>query len=171
MQILIRGLGIIGLILCVIPFQFKKHKNIVLCKMLSELSFAIQYFLMGAFTGAWIDLISGARNFLFYRLVKKNRSTLPVMIVFSLFVIALGIYSWAGPISLLPVIAKLLTTVSYGLKNEKYLRIITLPSCIFWISYNFMIGGWEAMISDFLSLFSILIAMFKFDILPKVKKN
>lgn len=37
---------------CVIPFQFRKHKHIVLCKMVSEVIFSIQYFLLGAYTGA-----------------------------------------------------------------------------------------------------------------------
>ncbi len=166
MQLLIRFFGIIGLVLAVIPFQFKKHRNIVLCKMVSEVSFAVQYFLLGAYTGAWLDLISGARNFLFYKLVQKNRSTVFVILAFSAFVIILGLYSWAGAISLLPMIAKLLTTVSYGMKNEKYLRLITLPSCVFWILYNCFVGGWEGMISDSLSLLSILIAIYKFDIKP-----
>lgn len=164
MQILIRLLGIVGLVLCIIPFQFKKHKNIVLCKMASELSFSIQYFFMGAFTGAWIDLISGFRNFLFYKLVEKKRSTVPFMIIFSIFVIIIGVFSWDGYISLLPIAAKVITTISYGLKNEKYLRLITLPSCIFWITYNITIGGWEAMIADFLALCSLIIAIYKFDI-------
>lgn len=164
MQIAIRFLGIVGLILCIIPFQFKKHKQIVLCKMASELSFAFQYILMGAYTGALVDLISGLRNFLFYKFVEKNRSTFSLIIIFSVLVISIGAVSWNGAMSLLPVIAKVLTTISYGMKNERLLRIITLPSCVFWILYNAMFGGWEALIGDALSLCSILIAIYKFDI-------
>lgn len=166
MQIFIRAVGIVALILCVIPFQFKKHKHIVLCKMMSEILFAVQYFLIGpeAYTGAWLDLLSGGRNFLFYKLVEKKRSTTPVIVVFSLIMIALGVYSWAGWLSLLPIAAKVITTVSYGMKNERLLRFITLPSCILWIIYNIAVGGWEAMLGDALSLCSILIAIWKFDV-------
>lgn len=164
MQIAIRILGILALILGVIPFQFKKHKQIVLCKMLSETLFAVQYFLMGAYTGAWMDLVSGLRNFLFYKFVEKKRSTLPVILAFSLLILVIGITTWAGPISLLPLAAKLLTTVSYGMKRERLLRFITLPSCLFWIAYNLLVGGWEAMITDLLSLGSILLAIYKFDL-------
>ncbi len=164
MQIIIRLFGIIGLVLCIIPFQFKKHKHIVLCKMVSEVSFAIQYFLLGAYTGAWIDLVSGLRNYLFYKFVEKKWSTLPIIIIFALVVIVLGFTTWEGIISLLPIIAKLLTTVSYGMKNERLLRLITLPSCLFWIAYNMIIGTWEAALADGLALVSILIAIFKFDV-------
>lgn len=132
MQILIRLIGVAALILCIIPFQLKKHKHIVLCKMVSEILFAVQYFLIEpeAYTGAWLDLLSGGRNFLFYKLVEKKKSTLPVIVVFSVLMIVLGAYSWHGWLSLLPICAKVLTTVSYGMKNERLLRYITLPSCI-----------------------------------------
>lgn len=170
-KVLIRVLGISGLILCVIPFQFKKHKHIVLCKMTSEVSFALQYFLLGAYTGAWLDLISGLRNYLFYKFVKHERSTTPIIIAFGALVIILGISSWTGPVSLLPIGAKLLTTVSYGMKNEKLLRYITLPSCILWIIYNVFFGSWEGMISDSLALISILIAICKFDIRGQKKHD
>ena len=163
-QFVIRFFGIVGLILCVIPFQFKKHKHIVLCKMFSELSFAFQYILMGAYTGALVDLISGFRNFLFCKFVEKGRSTIPVIIIFSTVVVLIGAFTWNGVLSIFPVMAKVLTTVSYGMKNEKVLRIITLPSCNFWIIYNFSVGGWEALIGDFLAFCSIIIAIYKFDI-------
>ena len=169
MPVLIRCLGIAALILCIIPFQFKRHKHIVLCKMVSELLFAAQYFLIGpeAYTGACLDLISGGRNFLFYKLVEKKKSTTPVILIFSAFMIVLGIVTWTGWLSLLPVCAKVISTVSYGMKNEKLLRFITLPSCILWVIYNITVGGWEAVIGDTLSLCSILIAIWKFDIRPK----
>lgn len=164
MQILIRALGIIGLVLSFIPFQFKRHKHIVLCKMLSSCVFSVQYFLMGAYTGAWLDLVSALRNYLFYKFVDRKLSTLPVTMAFSLLIVVLGIGSWGGWLSLLPIIAKLLSTVSYGMKNERMLRFIALPSCILWIVYNLMVGGYEAAIGDFLAFVSIIIAIYQFDI-------
>lgn len=166
MQLLIRLLGVFGLILSIIPFQFKKHKHIVLFKMASCLTFSTQYFLLGpsAYTGAWMDLISALRNFLFYKFVDKKISTLPIIMIFSALVLFIGVYSWVGWLTLLALIPKLLTTVSYGLKNERMLRFITLPSCLFWIAYNCIVGNFEAAISDFLTFVSILIAIYRYDI-------
>ena len=175
MQVLIRIFGIIGLILCIIPFQFKKYKHIILCKMVSELTFAVQYLMMGltgipgAYTGALIDAASGGRNFLYHKFTEKGKSTLPVILIFSAVVIGLGVGSWAGIISLLPILAKLITTVSYGIKNERLLRYITFPSCILWIAYNGVIGAWEGMIADSLAVISILIAIYKFDMRKNVQ--
>lgn len=166
MQILVRIFGLLGLILSAIPFQFKKHKQIVLCKMVSCLMFSSQYFLIGpvAYTGAWMDLISAFRNFLFYKFVDKKLPTLPIILVFSALVLWLGINSWEGWISLLAIIPKILTTISYGMKNERILRAITLPSCLFWVAYNCIVGSYEAAVGDLLTFASIIIAIYKFDI-------
>ena len=166
MQILIRVFGVLGLILSIIPFQFKKHKHIVLCKMASCLAFSTQYFLSGpvAYAGAWMDLISAFRNFLFYKFVEKKIPTLPVMIIFSVLVLCIGIATWEGWITLLAVIPKLITSISYGIKNEKVLRFVTLPSCLFWVAYNCIVGTYEAAIGDLLTFTSIIIAIYRYDI-------
>lgn len=171
MQILVRVLGILGLITGVIPFQFKRHKHIVLCKGLSTVFFASQYFVQGsyfgvagAFTGAWMDLISSSRNYLYYKFVEKKWSTLPVVLFFCLMYVVIAGFSWGGPLSLLPLVAKLISTISYGMKNERLLRLITFPSCILWVIFNCIVGTYEAAIGDALSFISIMIAIYKFDI-------
>ncbi|MBQ2695818.1 MAG: YgjV family protein [Clostridia bacterium] len=179
MSILVRILGIAGLITGVIPFQFKRHKHIVLCKGLSTVFFATQYFVLGgyfrvpgAYTGAWMDLVSSTRNYLFYKFVEKKWSTLPVILFFCLLLVTITAFSWGGWFSLLPLIAKLLSTVSYGMKNERLLRLITFPSCILWVIYNCIVGSYEAAVGDGLSFLSIMIAIYKFDIRkPKTAKQ
>ena len=163
MEIVTQLIGFIGLGLSIIAFQFKKHRPIVLCKMSSELVFAIQYVLLGAWTAAVLDCISVIRNLLYSHLVKKNRSTTPVIVVFGIFVVITGVVTFDGAVSLLPIASKLLTTVSYGMKNERWLRIITLPSCIFWIIYNLFVGSLGGALTDTMTLVSLLIAMYKFD--------
>ena len=49
------------------------------------------------------------------------------------------------------------------MKNEKWLRLITLPSCILWIIYNLFVGSWAAALTDAITLVSILLAIYKFD--------
>ncbi len=163
MDIIIQLIGFVALAMSIIAFQFKKHGQILFCRTASELIFALQYILLGAWTAAIMDGFSVIRNSLYSHLVKKNRSTTPVIVAFSIFVVITGIVTFDGPISLLPIISKLLTTVSYGMKNERVLRIITVPSCIFWVIYNVFVGSIAGILSDSLALISLLIAMYKFD--------
>ena len=164
MDIIIQLIGFAGLVMSIIAFQFKKHGGIVFCKMTSELIFTLQYILVGAWTGAVLDFISVIRNLLYGYLVKKNRSTTPVIIVFVIFVLITGFTTYAGFVSVLPIISKILTTVSYGMKNERLLRLITLPSCIFWIIYNLYVGTYAGSLADVFTLVSLLIAIYKFDL-------
>lgn len=164
MDFLIQLIGFVGLALSICAYQFKKHRNIVLCKMSSELVFAIQYIFLGAWTAAILDGISVIRNLLYTNFVKRGRSTLPVIIGFGLFVLATGAATFDGWLSLLPIGAKLLTTISYGMKNERLLRFITLPSCIMWSIYNLQVGSLGGALGDTLALISLLIGIYKFDI-------
>ncbi len=163
-DLVIQLIGFLALASSLISFQFKKHGRILLFRTASELIFALQYILLGAWTAAIMDGISVVRNMLYTSLVKKNRSTTPVIVVFCIFVVATGLIAFDGIISLLPIISKLLTTVSYGMKKEKWLRLITLPSCIFWIIYNVFVGSAAGVLADSMTLISLLIAMYKFDI-------
>lgn len=163
MDFIIQLIGFLGLAISILAFQFKKHRGIVLCKALSELTFSLQYILLGAWTAAVLDFISVVRNFLFYKLVKKNRSTTPVIVGFGIFVVLTGVFTFDGIVSLLPIGSKLLTTISYGMKNERWLRIITLPSCVLWIIYNLFVGSAAGVLTDVMTLVSLLIAMYKFD--------
>lgn len=169
LDIVIQAIGFLGLLVNILAFQFKKHNHIVYGKMTSELLFSIQYIFLGAWTAAVLDFISVIRNLLFCKLVKKNISTTPVIVVFGLFVIGTGIFTFDGLGSLLPIAAKLLTTVSYGMKNERLLRLITLPSCIMWAIYNLAVGSVAGAIADSLTLGSLLIAIYKFDIKKQPK--
>ena len=164
MDFLIQLIGFVGLATSILAFQFKKHRGIVLCKMSSELTFALQYILLGAWTAAVLDGLSVIRNSLYTYFVKRGRSTLPVIIGFGLFVVVTGIVTFDGWLSLLPIAAKLLTTISYGIKNEKLLRFITLPSCIMWSIYNLQVGSLGGALGDTLTLVSLLIGIYKFDI-------
>ena len=172
MFIIIRILGMIGLALGLLAFLFRHHKQIVMCKMFSVLSFSLQYFLIGpsAYTAALLDLFSAIRNFFFYRLVEKGKSTTPIMIISAAVMATLGIVSWAGPITLLATIPKIMTSVSYGLKNERLLRLITLPSCLAWIAYNLIVKNYEAAIGDFINFSTIIYAIIKYDIIEKREK-
>ena len=132
--------------------------------MTSELIFSLQYLLLGAWTAALLDFTSATRNLLFCAMVKKGHSTKPLIYIFGVFVVVVGILTFDGVTSLLLIAAKLLTTISYGMKNERLLRFITLPSCVFWSVYNLYVGSLGGAIGDIVTLASLLVAVYKFDL-------
>ncbi len=163
-DIIAQIIGFIGLALSALSFQGKKHSTVMIFRTASEICFGAQYIMLGAYSGAAITLIGPARNAVFMLLIKKGRPTLPAQIAFSVIFTAAGILTWQGPVTLLVIAAKILTTVAYGMKDTGKLRLITLPSNVCWLIYNAVFGSYGGMASEALNIVSIAIALIRIDL-------
>ena len=163
--------GYIGLVLTIAAYQCKKHKGVMLLKTSSELFFAVQYFLLGTYTGMAMNFVSSARNLTFSYLVEKGKSTRPFQIIFCVLFAVFGIITWQNYLSLFIILAKLLTTVAYGMKNTKLLRYATVPTSIFWMIYNFSCRSSAGVICEILSLVSLISAIIRIDIIGAKKEK
>ncbi len=166
-EIIIQAIGFIGLALNVLSFQSNKHKNLVVMKTGCELSFAVQYLLMGAYTGMVLDGVSAIRNVIFIRLVKKGKSTTPYIIFFSVLTVICCIavwlaVGWDGPISILVIIAKVLTSVAYGMKSTKKVRLLAFPSSALWLVYNAYCFSLAGILTEIFTMTSIIVAAMRF---------
>ena len=64
-EVFVQFLGYVAIACNLISVQFNKYGKIILFKTLGSLLFALQYFLLGAYTGMVMDLIGSARNIIF----------------------------------------------------------------------------------------------------------
>ena len=168
---LIQGIGGVAIIATVIAFQCKKHHWILFWRSVSALIFVVQYYLLGAYTGVAMDLIGVGRNFLFAELVRKEKKTLPWVLVFTAVFITAGALTWQGWISLFIIAAKLISNAGYGNKNTLILRRMSLLTSVFWLIYNLYVFTLAGIACEAFAIVSILIGIARFDILPKFKKS
>ena len=166
-DIIIQSIGGIGLLCAVIAFQCKKHKNVMLFRTLNEIFFAIQYFCLASYTGVAMNLIGSARNIIFAIRVKKEKSTLIWQILFSFMFIVIGILTTNGIVSVMVILAKVVTTIAYSLKNTKYIRLLTLPTSICWLVYNIVCNSFAGILCEAFTIFSIITAIIRIDIIKK----
>jgi hypothetical protein len=75
-----------------------------------------------------------------------------------------GIFTWEGPISLLPIIAKNASTIAFAMSDTRKIRLIEFPTYGFWLAFNIASGSIAGTINASLSLVSIAIAIIRFDI-------
>lgn len=163
MKFITAMLGYAAFFIGIIAFQSNKHKHIVLLKALTDVCFGIQYILLGAYTGAAADLTGCVRNLIFAKEFKR-KSTQNIVTAFFVFImIIIGIVTWNGYISLLAIAGKLCTTVSFSIKNTKYLRLFTIPSGFMWIIYNAVSGSVGGVLYEAMVIISIIIAAFRYD--------
>lgn len=157
-EIIVQAIGFIGIALNIWAVQFNKHWQIVLIKTFGALAFVVQYLLLKAWTGAAMDSLGIIRNIIFIFAVQKGKSTKPWVIVFVALTAVIGVFTWEGLISILAIVAKLLSTVSYGINNAHKIRMINLPSSGCWLVYNTLHFSLAGLLNEILVITSIVIA-------------
>ena len=171
MEIIIQLIGVLGIIASIISFQCKKHKSILLFRTLNEAIFALQYLLLGAYTGMTMNLIGCVRNTIFSKQVQKGKKTYVPTIVFCVLFSILGLFTWQGLKSILIIIAKILSTIAYGNKNTTVVRTILFITCTSWLIYNYCVFSIAGVLCEAFTLISLIIGVIRLDIIPKLAKN
>lgn len=182
-DILIQLIGFIAIAINIIAVQFNKYGTIILLKTVGSFLFALQYLFLGAYTGMIMDIIGSVRNIIFSLNVKNNRSNKAPVIIFSLLTAILGtttiILTWNVSkivwtdnlkiatlvmvlISILSIIAKLISTVSYAINNPHKMRLLNFPSSSCWLVYNLITFSIAGVVNEIMTMSSIVIAELRF---------
>ena len=160
-------IGALGTIAVVVGMQQKKYNRIVFCKIFNEFVASIHYFLIGGYTAMVINFASCLTNGVYWYRITKGKSTLIFQILFGALFVTLGALSWQGPISIFVVLAKLISSVSLGIKTPRTIRILNLISNPCWLIYNLYMGPVAGIVTDSLVIASTIIAVVRLDILKK----
>lgn len=170
MSIFVQALGIIGITASVLSFQCNEHKRLMLFRTLNEAFFAVQYILLGAYTGAAMNLVGCIRNLIFAHSVSHGKSTVLSRIVFCVMFTVAGICTWGGLSSLLIIFAKVLSTAAYGSKRTGRIRILIFTTSMCWLVYNLFVSSYTGALCEALTLCSIISGIIRFDIYPAIAK-
>lgn len=161
-EIFIQLIGVLGAVFGFIAYQKNEHKKIMIYKTLCELMFALQYILLGAYTGVAMNVIGCVRNLVFARQVKRNKSTAAGILLFSLLLAAAGALTWTGPVCLLAIAGKIFTTLAYGMKTPQRVRLLTLPSSGCWLIYDAICRSLGGIVTESVAVISIVVAEVRF---------
>ena len=163
--------GILAVCIYLLGYLQKKRKAIILLNLTSRVLYVVQYILLGAFEGAGLDICGAISSVLAQRKDSKfiKKYSLPCFILVNIAIIAVGIILWSDAYSILPIIGVLLHTSAFWLSDEKYIRIVSLLGCPFWLVYNFANAAYGSCIGDLLSITFIVYSIIRYDI-PKSKR-
>lgn len=159
--------GVLGIASSIISFQCNKHGKIMLFRTLNEFLFAIQYIMLGAYTGAAMNIVGCVRNEIFAYQVKKGKSTNLVRFIFSALFLISGLLTWGGAKSILIIFAKITSTYAYGSEKTKNIRLLILTTCTCWLIYNAFVGSVTGVLCETFTLASIILGIIRFDIMKK----
>ena len=171
MNVLATILGLGAVALFVFSYQLKSRKSIILCNSASRVLYVSQYFLLGAFEGALLDIIAffisllccGRDN----KFIKKH--FVLTVILSNVAIIGIGLITYKDIFSLLPIFGVVFETLGLWLKKERHIRFVSLAGAPFWLAYNLLYKAYGSAIGNVITIVSILVAIVRYDI-PKKEK-
>lgn len=156
-------LGATALFILILSFQKNEKQSLLKYQIGSSIFFAAQYLCLQAYSGCLINIACIIRNILFRKYTGKRIPIYYLLFIICIMIV-LSLFSYVGPISLLPCIACILYSCSLWQDNLKVTRIVEVISCSLYIIYNIKVLAYVGLISTIIELISALIAIYRFDI-------
>ena len=170
-------IGYIATVICILSFQAKTQKGIVIMQTFSAGLFAIHFFLIGAFSGALLNVVCTIRAIIFTFRHKKWAGSVIWVYVFSILSFCCYLitifFLTKDPtpkdyiIGLLPVLGNVATTIATRLENAKLVRRYAFIASPLWLTYNAVMGSIGGVITETFNIVSIITAMIRLDFKKK----
>lgn len=160
-------IGFVAVGLYLLSFQLKKRAHIVWTTFFSNTFYVLQYLLLGAFSGAIMDILSTAASFLAAKKhaprFKKHARLIAALSV--LVIAAIGLCTAIirhSLIELIPTFGAAFSTISLWCDNEQTLRKFGLCSAPFWLVYNFISKAYGPTLGSLLAMISIIVSLIRY---------
>lgn len=166
-------LGIMAVGIYLLSYQLKKRIHIVWATCSANALYVLQYILLGAFSGALIDVISTAISFCAAKKntpsFKKNAKWIIALNIFAIAAAGISIAIIKGdPLELIPVGGAFFQSIGLWFENEQTIRKCGLIGAPFWLVYNFMSKAYGAAFGTVLFMVSVVISLIRY---RKQKEN
>ena len=162
-ELAIQAIGFVGVAFFIASYQIKSNRALFACQLTGCIIFCIQFFIMGAYTGALSLIINIIRNVLLLKardwLWVKSKITLAVIIAL---LAGITVYTWAGWMSLLPFVSVAVTSIGYWTNNAQKIRLSQFIGAPCTLVYDILIRSWGGVLSESITLMSIIISVVRF---------
>jgi hypothetical protein len=130
--------------------------------LLASLFYIAQFTILGAYTGAAMNLIGGARTYIFIK-VKPDKKHHWVLLVFIAISFAATFFTWHGYVSLLALSGSICGGFASWHRKPKYIRRWSLAAPPLWFSYDALSGAIPGMVLEVIMLLSNLLGEYRYD--------
>ena len=172
-EIIAQILGIIGMLMSVLSYQQKGKARILTFQLLGSVLFVVNFFLLGAFSGAILNFVAIIRALIFIYEDKVRADhpawTIGLTAVYVLSYVSVFTIFGKEPtvinlfVEILPGLAMTVTTVAFRYKEDKILRRVAFISSPLWLTYNFIFFSLGGIIGETLNLSSAIIGTLRLD--------
>ena len=159
------GFAAVGLYL--LSYQLRKRKHIVWVTCISNALYVLQYILLGAFSGAVMDVMSTVSSFFAAKKTDKPFNRFPRILAWSNMIIIavvglVSAYLQREWIELLPIAGALFQTGGLWCDNEQTIRKLGLCSAPFWLLYNYISHAYGPALGSLIAIISIIVSLIRY---------
>ena len=159
-------IGFVGLAFAVAAFQINDRTRIIIFQAASFFVFAVHFYLLGALSGAVLQLLGVLRNYFYVKY--RNKYSFPIIPILFIMLFSLSVaLTWEGLSSLLPMLGMIAGAVAFWQKDPKIIRRINLFGPPLWFIYSFINNSYSGMMVMGFIFASVSIAIIRYDILHK----
>ena len=155
-------LGFISVGLFCYSYQRTKKDKLLIIQTAATALSCIQYLLIGAYSGFALNIVCIIRNFVYYQRDKKQRTDWITPAILAVCMAIMSFFSWEGLHSLLITAGLAFNTLCMGVCNAKTFRKTILISSTLILIYNIFASSYSGMLSESISLISVLIGIFRY---------
>ena len=168
-----QAVGIVAMVICLLAFQLKTAKGIVLMQAAGALLFVVNFYLLGQYAGALLNTVGCVLAVLLMKKEKwhtDNNVWLAILgaAYIACYVLTFAVFGEAftlrnAILQCLPVLGMFCSHLAFRSEEAAQVRKIFLASSVCWIVYNaagFAIGG---ILCEAFNIVSIFIAMARLD--------
>ena len=164
MNILPHIFGTLALGTWVSSVQVKKKSNILILQFWANVFYALQYFLLGFFSTGLMNLVSVFRCFTFSLNARKNKENpLWLLILLLSIIIIFALIYCRTLLSIIPILATFLYTISTWQNDTKYLVYIFILCAILFLLYNYLVGAYVALIGNLFEIISGIVSIIRME--------
>ena len=178
-EIIAQIIGIFGMAANIWSYQQKKKNIVIVLQLCGAALFTANFFMLGAITGAILNMINVALSLVFLYKDKTHADHIAWAIGFAIAYIASYVMTFAvfgkEPSAknliteFFPVIGTLLTIVSYRMKDAKAIRRIGFIRSPAWLAYDVLVFSIGGILCEIFTLISIIVGTIRFDIKKQEK--
>lgn len=149
--------GLVAIIINFLIYQQKERESLLKVKLLSDLTWALHYGLLTAFSGMAVCLVGALRETVFIFTKDKNDNRKYYLVAFCLISLITSIFTMKDVYGLLPALASLIAVFSYWQTNTTVTKILGLPISLTMLTYDFVRFSIMGITNEILTIISIII--------------
>lgn len=162
MYYIAQGFGFLGLLAMVIALFQKNKSKMLFFVIFNCIFFSLEYLFLGAFAGMGSNVVALGRTYLFKKKDEDERfNKIWIYIIVMVLYTIIGIFTYDGPISLMPIVAEYIYATALWQKNIDHIRYGTTIMVVIWLIYDIIVQAYPSAMCDTIVLISTLISIIK----------